>query len=676
MASSLKDYLVGIGFEVDEGGAQKANDAISGLDDLVTGLGGILKTTLDSLKTLIDEFSGGAGKINETADGMDAAAQAADSLADSEQQAAQGVADAADAAAQSASAMDMAADAAGTMADSTDHAAGAADALADSEDRAASGMRGASDAASQQSTALSKASGSADKLGSSIDKVGKESAKTEKALRDVNKKAKLEGAKEGSKNAQGLADGMKKAADTAKRLAAAAVGYIIGNSFKDAMVDTYVFMESIGDTAKAMKKGVEETRAYQTALNLMGKSAEDIKKSGALTQAFNELQALGAQMALPEAAQGVTAIRTLKDTFLQLKMVGNYALQWLMYKIQTVAEGPLMEIQDIMTGMKNWFVGNVEKIATVAAQAFAYVTQTVSSVIKFVGMLFDAINSLPTPIKTTLAIALAAIAMIKSKFALITAVITGITLLIDDFVTYLEGGDSLFGDFWGKCIEWAEKVRPFVEGFISCFSTGLQAISDAFTWLCDLVGTDVIVAIGLVGAALWALSANPIVLIIGAVVGLIAGLGWLIQNWDTVKAKAEEVWSAVKEWIVGAWNSVVEAWNGVGAWFTGIWESIQSAFSSVGEWFSGIFTTARESVETAFSTVVDFFSGIWTSIQSNPILAGLFNYISAPFRIAVAVVKAIWNSVVGFFQGIWDLITGNGTLADLWTKISQPFTDA
>lgn len=599
MADTIKDYLVGIGFQVDEAGAGAAEGALNGIDSAVKSLGEILVTAGEQIRTVFASIADGVPALSETASGMDGAAASADGLAASE--------------------------------------LGAAESL----------------------------SRTAQSAGEAAEGLGK-----------ADQKAAMESAKKGASNVSSLDDKLKKASASVKKFAAAAVTMLGLSSLKTAITDAITFTLELSDSAKELGKTTEEARAYDLALSAMGKTADEIAKSDSLTQTFNDLQAIGTQMALPEGAEGLTMISELKDGFLSLKLTANYALQWLIYKMQTVAEGPLSEVRDMLTGIREWFSGHIEEIAAAIAKVIGGVIQVITSAITAVKSIIDWIDRLPPSIKTAGAIALAVIAAIHSKTFLITAILSAILLLVDDFVTYMQGGDSLFGDFWGKCIEWVNKVKPYIETFIHYFSAGLDAIGAAVKWVCDLLGEDTVLAIGLVGAALWALSANPIVLIIAAVVSLIAGLGWLVENWDLVKAKAEEVWGAVKDWCVGAWDKIKEVWGNVVAFFQGIWDGITGVFSSIGEWFSGIFQGAKDAVTGVWDGIVSFFSGIWSSIQSDPVLSAIATVLSAPYKLAWEGIKAVWDAVAGFFSAVWSAITGDGGLSGILDALKAPFVNA
>ena len=71
------------------------------------------------------------------------------------------------------------------------------------------------------------------------------------------------------------------------------------------------------------------------------------------------------------------------------------------------------------------------------------------------------------------------------------------------------------------------------------------------------------------------MTANPIGIAVVAIAALIAAGVALWMNWDTVKAKALELWEGVKSTFVG-----------VGEWFSSnVVEPIKSVFSDIGDWF-------------------------------------------------------------------------------------------
>ena len=538
--------------------------------------------------------------------------------------------------------------------------------------------------------------GAVEETSVSMQKGSESAGQMEKSLRKVNNEGRLTSLKQGKSNVHELERAMKKASSSILKYAKMAVGYLVGSNIVNTFKSVMEFNEGLAKSAKDLKKTVEQTRAYNLALQVMGKTAKEIEQNKSLKTTFENLQKIGNSLALPEAAAGIRNIGAVKDSLMELKMVGSYALQWIYYKVQEVAAGPLARTREILGSVRDWFSGNIKNIAEGFGKAFSWALQIINSVATAIGKVIGWIDKLPPSIKIAGAAAIAVIAAVRSKTALITMIISAILLLIDDFVTYMQGGDSLFGDFWGKLIEWVEKARPIIEEFIGYFDAGLQAVGEAINWLCDLLGTDTVVAIGLVGVALWALSANPIVLIIAAVIGLITGLGWLVKNWDKVKEAAIACWDAIKEWCVNAWHSVEEAWGAVVAWFADIWNNLKAAtepiwneikgfavsawdgikevWNAVTGWFSDLFSDipafaseAWEKIKAAFSAVGSWFSNnVVTPIKNA--FNGIGEWFSTTFSEAWKAVEDIFGKVGEWAAGIWNGISEGIAKAADWVS--------
>lgn len=137
-------------------------------------------------------------------------------------------------------------------------------------------------------------------------------------------------------------------------------------------------------------------------------------------------------------------------------------------------------------------------------------------------------------------------------------------------------------------------------------------------------------ATGVVTAAQWllnaAMSANPIALIIIAIVALVAGFVWLWNNvdgfrafwvgaWDLIKGAALAVW----DWIKANWPlllqiltgpigiavvQIVKHWDDIKAAAQSVWQGIKDAWSEAGEFFTNIGDTIMDAFRTAINWVV------------------------------------------------------------------------
>lgn len=151
-------------------------------------------------------------------------------------------------------------------------------------------------------------------------------------------------------------------------------------------------------------------------------------------------------------------------------------------------------------------------------------------------------------------------------------------------------------------------------------------------------------------AAQWllnaAMTANPIGLVIAAVVALIAIIvliivkvkpvrEFLLKVWRVVAAAAVKAWDLIKRGIavlfgflktivmgyIGVWKAVFSKIYAAVKWYidkvkgvfkTG-WEAIQAVFKGVGEFFGGVFDSALEAAKTVFNAI----ASAWNSTVGN-----------------------------------------------------------
>lgn len=187
--------------------------------------------------------------------------------------------------------------------------------------------------------------------------------------------------------------------------------------------------------------------------------------------------------------------------------------------------------------------------------------------------------------------------------------------------------------------EWLSGVDPQIIAIV----LGITAAVAALAPVLMAIGT----AISAVGAAMSFLAANPVVLIIAAIAALIAVIVLLVKNWDTVKAKALEVWERIKE-----------------------------IFGGVAEWFREKFAAAYEAIKGVFSSVAEFFGGIWETIKSKftDLAVSVGDAISGAVRSGInGVISMIENTINGAIRlingaiGLINKIPGVsiGTLGEL-----------
>ena len=214
-------------------------------------------------------------------------------------------------------------------------------------------------------------------------------------------------------------------------------------------------------------------------------------------------------------------------------------------------------------------------------------------------------------------------------------------------------------------------------------------------------------------------------MIAGALIaGIVAGIMWIVNNWDMLKAKAFEIfnaiasfftgiwatitgaatsaWTTVTNFLTGIWNGIVNTaqmvWGGIVSFFTAIWNGIVAVFQFMAAFAVGLviaifnafgidivavfgqvkdFIVATwDGIKNAFQVAGDFIASVWNAVWET--ISTVWDWISEKFNIAMAGIRQIWeniwNAVFNFIGPIWEKIktaVGAG-----WTWITSKFTTA
>ncbi len=119
----------------------------------------------------------------------------------------------------------------------------------------------------------------------------------------------------------------------------------------------------------------------------------------------------------------------------------------------------------------------------------------------------------------------------------------------------LRYGMTLFGLQGGGITKMLGRLMPTLTGLarnaFPMFAQGVRMVATT-------MGGALLTALRTVGVALWGLAANPIVLIIAAVVAALAGGAYLIyKNWDAVKNYFANAWTEIKAGFDGGIGGII-----------------------------------------------------------------------------------------------------------------------
>lgn len=166
-----------------------------------------------------------------------------------------------------------------------------------------------------------------------------------------------------------------------------------------------------------------------------------------------------------------------------------------------------------------------------------------------------------------------------------------------------------------------------IGGVVTFITTNWASLEPIFTGILSFLGAvmvyfTTIQAFAKLSALFNLIMANPILLVIGAIIFAIAEL---IMHFDEVKATVEAIFGAIGE-IIGNFAT----W--IGGVFQGIWDTVTSIFSNIGEFFGNIWRTITQVFAQIGMTIAEAVSGAFKGAV-NALLSFIENFINTPVNI-------------------------------------------
>ncbi|MEY8230217.1 tape measure protein [Oscillospiraceae bacterium 50-16] len=308
---------------------------------------------------------------------------------------------------------------------------------------------------------------------------------------------------------------------------------------------------------------------------------------------------------------------------------------------------------------------------------------------------------------------------INLKAVAIVAVIVLLALLVEDFINFLQGNDSMIGSLFDKAGIGAENARQaifkawetvtsflkktweVIKGLALSIFGALQdwweehgeAVLKAFRMIWDSIKTML--------AAAWTLIKNLAISIFGGLTRF-----WQ-QHGEQIKSALSAVWNAIKTILTTVWNviktvattifggllkfwekhgdqlktSFTNIWNGIQQIISRVWNAIkaivQAACTIVGAIIKTVFGAIKSFWDTWGSTIIAYFSGVWETIKAvfgaaMDILADLFAIFSDLFS---GNWSQLWEDVKTLISDVWNGIVNIVTtiLESMWNVISSVF---
>lgn len=304
------------------------------------------------------------------------------------------------------------------------------------------------------------------------------------------------------------------------------------------------------------------------------------------------------------------------------------------------------------------------------------------------------------------------------KILAIVAIIVILALIIEDFVNFMMGNDSVIGTFFDKAgigadnarqtiIKAWEAVRDFLLGVWDFIKQAAGMFVDTVRGFFEKHGESIRQnferAWGLIKTFLqgvWTFISQLATTLFGGTEKNIDGSTKstkqvLLETWQAILDALSAVWSALYKFGSAIFNAIAAVienvfkwiqifWNNWGSqilsWFKVLWNSIGGVLNGflkiikgVANFISSVFTGDWQG---AWDAIKQIFIGIWDVIVN--FITAVWETIKLLFSMALGAIKAVWDAIwgaiSGFFIGIWNGIVS--FLQWIWATITGVISGA
>ena len=227
----------------------------------------------------------------------------------------------------------------------------------------------------------------------------------------------------------------------------------------------------------------------------------------------------------------------------------------------------------------------------------------------------------------------AILAFVTSPLGLFLLALGAIILLVDDFMTYMEGGESLFGEYWGAMIGWVKDNEGALRSLWDMLVLGMSYLIEFGFFVTKYLG----------GAFVDAVVA--IMAILNLLVGIFTG--------DTELIK--ESWSVLCDSVLSMFENLAMLFEPIAQKLVQIMSAVWDAIVSY--------------ISLKISEIVSAISGLISSIGAA--LGNVFDIVTAPFTQAFDWIANKFSKIPSLIGNIISKLPGVNAITSIGSAVSS-----
>lgn len=292
-----------------------------------------------------------------------------------------------------------------------------------------------------------------------------------------------------------------------------------------------------------------------------------------------------------------------------------------------LAFGFLPTMQKMIDSLDNFLKVNKDAIVNGILAFLKAITSVMGAIVNFARFI-DMIVTKTIGWKATLMILGAAflwlkraaiLAFVTSPLGLFLLALTAIVLLVDDFMTYMDGGESLFGEYWGAMIGWVKDNEDALRSLWDMLVLGMSYLIEFGFFVTKYLG----------GA------------LIDVVVAIIAAFELLVSLFTGNTAAIKENWDVMCMALLSAFTNLAMLFDPLVNWIAGL--------------FVKAFTVAKDYVLDIFNQIITAISSFVSSVGT--VLSSVFTIVTTPFRLAFDWIVQKFSELPSLVGGIVSKLT-------------------